>query len=117
MKKMQKFILPLLIVGAAAIMYLGYFAPRDGFGSFSDFDPNNHATKEIVVEYIDEKGVRLNRQSGSSVFYVVDADGREMMVNGPMSLPPGMDMASALVLVGHLSGNDSFHAHDVRIRN
>lgn len=117
MKKLQKLILPGLIVAAVAIMYFGYFAPRDGLGSFSNFDPNSHASQEIVVKYIDDKGVTLDRRAEASVFYVVDADGVEMQVNGPASLPPGMDMASALVLVGHLSGRDSFHAHDVRIRN
>lgn len=117
MKNLQKLILPVLVVAAVAIMYFGYFAPRDGLGSFSHFDPNSHASQEIVVKYIEEKGVSLDRAAGSSIFYVVDADGVEMQVSGPASLPPGMDMASSLVLVGHLSGRDSFHAHDVRIRN
>lgn len=113
----QKLILPLLVIAAAAIVYFGYFAPRDGLGSFSNFDPNSHASQEIVVKYISEKGVRLNRDEGSSIFYVVDGDGKEVMVSGPPSLPPGMDMASSLVLVGHLNRDNSFHAHDVRIRN
>ncbi len=117
MKKMQKFILPLLVIAAVSIMYFGYFAPRDGLGSFSSFDPNNHASQEIVVEYVVEKGVVLDKEAGSSVFYVVDADGREVQVNGPTSLPPGLDMASSLVIVGHLSSGGSFHAHDVRVRN
>ena len=117
MKNLQKLILPGLVIAAVAIMYFGYFAPRDGLGSFSDFDPSNHASQEIVVEYIDEKGVTLDRAEGSSVFYVVDSDGREVRVNGPASLPPGMDMASSIVLVGHLSSDAVFHAHDVRIRN
>ncbi len=117
MKKLQKFILPVLVVAAVAIMYFGYFAPRDGLGSFSKFDPNSHASQEIIVKYIDEKGTRLDREAGASVFYVLDADGREMRVNGPASLPPGMDAYPTIVLVGHLSGRDSFHAHEVRIRN
>ena len=117
MKKLQKFILPALIVAAIAIMYFGYFAPRDGLGSFSNFDPNSHASQEIIVKYLDEKGITLDRQAGSSVFYVVDGDGVEMLVNGPASLPPGMDAYPSIILVGHLSGRDSFHAHDVRLRN
>jgi len=115
--KYQKLILPVLVTTAVLLIYLGYFAPREGLGSFSNFDPDSHASQEIVVEYIDEKGVRLNREEGASVFYVIDADGREVMVSGPASLPPGMDMASSIVLVGHLSSNNTFHAHDVRIRN
>lgn len=117
MKKLQKFILPALIIVAVSIIYFGYFAPRDGLGSFSNFDPNNNASLEITVKYIEEKGVRLDRTSGGSIFYVVDADGREVMVSGPSSLPPGMDMASSIVLVGHLNRGNTFHAHDVRIRN
>lgn len=117
MKNLQKLILPGLVIAAVAIMYFGYFAPRDGLGSFSNFDTDNHAAQEIIVEYIDEKGVTLDRAAGASTFYVVDADGKEVMVSGPSSLPPGMDMASSLVLVGHLNRGDVFHAHDVRIRN
>ncbi|MDZ7767405.1 MAG: hypothetical protein U5K00_23815 [Melioribacteraceae bacterium] len=117
MKKLQKFILPALIIVAVSIIYFGYFAPRGGLGSFSKFDTNSNASHEIVVKFIEEKGVQRDRASGESIFYVVDADGREVMVSGPPSLPPGMDMASALVLVGHLNRNNSFHAHDVRIRN
>lgn len=117
MKKLQKFILPVLVVAAIAIMYFGYFAPRDGLGSFSKFDTDNHASLEIVVDYIEEKGVRLDREAGASIFYVVDADGREVMVNGPASLPPGMDAYPTIVLVGHLNRGNTFHAHDVRLRN
>ncbi|KUG26991.1 hypothetical protein ASZ90_003173 [hydrocarbon metagenome] len=117
MKKMQKFILPVLIIAAVAIMYFGYFAPRDGLGSFSKFDPNSHASHEIIVSLVKEKGVRLDRASGESIFYVIDADGREVLVSGPSSLPPGMNDAPTIVLVGHLNRNNSFHAHDVRIRN
>ena len=117
MQKLQKLILPGLVIAAVAIMYFGYFAPRDGLGTFSSFDTDNHASLEIVVDFVEEKGVKLDRAEGASIFYVVDADGREVMVSGPPSLPPGMDMASSLVLVGHLNRGNVFHAHDVRIRN
>lgn len=117
MQKLQKFILPVLVLAVMAAMYFVYFAPRDGLGSFSKFDTNNNASLEIIVEYVEEKGVRLDRVEGASIFYVVDADGIEVMVSGPSSLPPGMDMASSLVLVGHLNRGNTFHAHDVRIRN
>ncbi len=117
MKKLQKLILPALVLAAVSIMYFGYFAPRDGLGSFSKFDTDSHAAQEIIVDYIVDKGVTLDRAEGATIFYVVDADGLEVMVSGPASLPPGMDMASSLVLVGHLNRGNTFHAHDVRIRN
>ncbi len=113
---MQKLILPGLIVGVVAILYFIYFKPSDGLGSFSDFDPNNNASRDIFVELVKDKGVVRDRESGGTVFYVTDRDGREMKIIGPFDLPPGMDSAPSLVLTGHL-GNGYFHAHAVGLRN
>ena len=114
---LQKLILPALVLAAAATIYLSYFSPDAGLGSFSSLDPDNHAAKEIIVEHVKEKGVTVNQQSASSVFYVVDGEGTEIMVSGPGSLPEGMDEASSIVLVGHLNRDRSFHAHEVRIND
>ncbi len=113
---MQKFILPVLIISIAGILYFMYFKPSDGLGSFTDFDTNNNATRDIIVELVKDKGVIRNRESGGTIFYVLDKNGTEMKVQGPFDLPPGMDSAPTIVLNGHLT-TEYFCAHGVGLRN
>ncbi len=112
MKQTQKLILPALIVVAAILVYFLYFSPKKDLGLFSDFDPNNNANKDIRVIYVVEKGVRMDPQSGGSLFYARDRDGIEMLIQGPRDLPPGMSEAESIVLRGHLH-HEYFHAAGV----
>jgi hypothetical protein len=62
------------------IMYLGYnvyFTTKEGTGSFSDFDINSTANKNIKVELVQEKGSESGRGSN---FFVKDKNGVEKMV-------------------------------------
>ncbi len=112
MKNFQKFILPLLIIVFVILVYIIYFSPKEGLGSFSDFDPNNTANKDIRVELVKEKGIRKDQQSGSSIFYARDRNGTEIMVQAPLMLPPTIESSSVIVLRGHLH-KEYFHAADV----
>ena len=109
MKILQKLILPLLLLLIVFIIYKFYFA-KTGLGSFDDFDPNNNAVKEIQVQLLVDKGIQ--QQGGAVTFYVADKNGKEVMVNGEVSLPAGFEKATVIILKGHLSGS-SFHAHEV----
>jgi cytochrome c-type biogenesis protein CcmE len=110
MKKLQKLILPLLLVIVVFIIYKFYFATDGKLGSFTDFDSNNNAVKEIRVELLADRGISKN---GSDItFYVSDTNNKIMMVSGSLNLPSGFDNAKIIILRGHLSGN-SFHAHEV----
>ncbi|HQF41886.1 MAG TPA: hypothetical protein PK073_03155 [Ignavibacteriaceae bacterium] len=111
MKTIQKLILPLLVLLVIFIIYKFYFA-KSGLGSFSDFDPNNTAVKEIRVQLVVDRGV--TRQGDSFVFYASDKNGTIMMINGEIALPQGFDSADVIILKGHLSGS-SFHAHEVSL--
>ena len=104
MKHLQKFILPLLVIAIIALVYFVYFS-KEGLGSFSDFDVNNSASKDIKVEILHEKGINNN------AFFVIDKTGKEVLVNAD-HLPSGIESAKVVVLRGHLN-KDSFHAHDV----
>jgi len=104
MKHIQKFILPLLVIVIIALVYFVYFT-AEGLGSFSDFDVNNSASKDIKVEILHEKGINNN------AFFVIDKTGKEVLVHAD-HLPSGFESVKIVVLRGHLN-KDSFHAHDV----
>lgn len=104
MKHLQKLILPLLVIIIIALVYFIYFS-KEGLGSFSDFDTNNSAVKDIKVEILQEKGINNNE------FFAVDKTGKVVLVHADR-IPLGLESAKIIVLRGHLN-KDSFHAHDV----
>lgn len=116
MKNIQKLILPALVIFIMGILYFTYFAPSDELGSFARLDSNSNASVPIIVKLVKEKGVQRT-QDGSYVFYVVDKDNKEVLINGLKDLPPGMNDSKSMVLTGHLSGKESFHAHGIELRN
>ena len=110
MKKLQKLILPLMILIIVFLIYSIYFSPQKGLGSFSDFDPNNNANKDIKVRIVQEKGI--TRDQEASIFYAVDKNGTEVMVQAPLMLPQNIETANEVILRGHLH-KEYFHAHEV----
>jgi cytochrome c-type biogenesis protein CcmE len=110
MKNLQKFILPILIIVVISIVYTVYFSPKKGLGSFSDFDPNNSAVKDIRVKLIQDREI-TKTPGGGSAFFVSDKDNNVVQVNAD-KVPQGFESAETIILRGHLSQN-SFHAHDV----
>ncbi|MBN1300152.1 MAG: cytochrome c maturation protein CcmE [Melioribacteraceae bacterium] len=112
---MQKIILPILLLVVVTIIYFGYFSPTDELGSFSSFDTNNTANREIIVKLVAEKGFQRDVQNNATIFYVLDKNGVEVMVSGPSNLPPGMDDVKTIVLRGHLH-DGYFHASEVITR-
>ena len=111
MKNLQKFILPLLLIIIIAIIYFIYFSPKEGLGSFNDFDPNNSAVKDIRVMLIVERGINQTPEGGA-VFFVSDKDNNVLQVNAD-KIPAGLESAEIIILKGHLSQGNAFHAHDV----
>lgn len=107
MKALQKLILPLLIIIVIAIVYIFYFKPSESLGSFADFDPTNHAVKEIRVQ------VLLDREISRTSFYAADRFGTIVFVSAD-NLPQGIETVQTVILLGHLSSKESFHAHTVQ---
>ncbi|PIW69869.1 MAG: hypothetical protein COW08_04845 [Ignavibacteriales bacterium CG12_big_fil_rev_8_21_14_0_65_30_8] len=105
MKSLQKFVLPLLIVVVIAMIYLFYFKPDNRLGSFSTFDTNNSAVKDIKVKVLVERGINSNS------FYVSDNDGTVVLVQAD-KIPDGIQNSETIVLRGHLN-KESFHAHEI----
>jgi cytochrome c-type biogenesis protein CcmE len=110
MKYAQKFILPVLIVAAILLVYNVYFSPKEGLGSFADFDPNNSAVKDIRVKIVFDKGFEKSSHGGAQ-FYAADKNNNTLVVNAD-KVPEGIESTEIVILRGHLSQN-SFHAHDV----
>ena len=107
MKGLQKLILPGLIIIVIAMIYLFYFAQESDLGSFSDFDTNNSAVKDIRVQILLDRGINNNS------FYASDKTGKVVLVSAD-NLPEGIESAKTVVLQGHLN-KDAFHAHNVLI--
>jgi cytochrome c-type biogenesis protein CcmE len=110
MKNIQKLILPVLLLGIIALIYFIYFSPQEGLGSFSDFDPNNNAVKDIRVKLVQEQGINKTTEGGA-VFFTEDKNKTVVQVNAD-KIPAGLESAETVVLKGHLS-QGGFHAHDV----
>ncbi|QQS36331.1 MAG: hypothetical protein IPM56_19175 [Ignavibacteriales bacterium] len=112
MKKIQKLILPLLLIAGAYLIYSVYFTKSKGLGSFSDFDPNNNAVKDIRVVLVIDRGI-TSTPDGGAVFFAEDRNKSVVQVNAD-KIPSGLNGASIVVLKGHLT-QSGFHAHAVEI--
>ena len=110
MKILQKFILPVLIIAAVFLVYKFYFDKGSELGSYSDFDPNNSAVKEIRVQLLADRGIE--QHGGEVSFFTSDKNGKVVLVSGSLMLPEGFENAKVIILRGHLNQN-GFHAHEV----
>jgi cytochrome c-type biogenesis protein CcmE len=110
MKILQKFILPILIVATVFLVYKFYFDKGSELGSYSDFDPNNSAVKEIRVQLLADRGIE--QQGGEVSFFTSDKNGKVVLVSGSLMLPEEFENAKVIILRGHLN-QGGFHAHEV----
>ena len=111
MKSLQKLILPALLIVVISIVYFVYFAPSEELGAFSDFDPNNNAVKDIKVLIVRDRGISPTGQGGAT-FFVSDKNNLIVQVNADQ-VSANLETADILILRGHLSSGDVFHAHEV----
>lgn len=61
MKKIQKLVLPLLVIIIIAILYFSYFASSDELGDFTRFEPNSNASLPIIVKLVKEKAFKEHK--------------------------------------------------------
>lgn len=112
MKNPNKYILPFLVLAIIGAIYFIYFSPFKGLGSFSDFDPNSHAQKEIKVKLVHELGIH-QAEDGTRVYFTAeDKTGRRMRIEAPHPLPEYFHDQTEALLTGHLHG-DLFAATSV----
>ena len=110
MKNLQKLILPLLVLLVAFIIYTFYFDKKAGLGSFDDFDPNNNAVKEILVQIVPNQ--TIDPAAGNFNFSVTDKNGKVIQAFGSASLPEDIQKAETIILKGHVT-QSGFCTHEV----
>lgn len=115
MKFLQKLILPLLLAIVIFLIYSIYFSSKKGLGSFSDFNTNNSANKDIKVEIIRNKEIKKDFQNKTVTFYVRDKNGKVEIVQAPLPLPEDFDKAKDIYLRGHLH-TEYFHAAEILLQ-
>lgn len=114
MTRSVKLIIPaIIIVFLAYLGYSVYFTSKEGTESFSKFDINSTAGKNIKVVLVQEKGFTPN-QEGGVTFFVRDKNGVEKKVILGKELPPGIKNSKTAILTGHLH-SDYFHATEVEL--
>lgn len=111
MNFIKKLTIPLLLIILISLMYTFYFSDK-GLGSFTTFDTNNNANKEIRVKIVHEKGINIDQQNGTVNFYAADKNGIQYLVEAPVS--GNLQSALEVVLTGHLH-TDHFHATGIEI--
>ncbi|NNG27495.1 MAG: hypothetical protein HKM87_08210, partial [Ignavibacteriaceae bacterium] len=95
MKILQKFIFPILLLAVIALVYTVYFSPSKGLGSFSDFDPNNNAVKDIKVNLLVDRGINLDSHGGAT-FYTSDKGGNVVLINAD-KVPAEIESAKVVI--------------------
>lgn len=114
MVKIQKFVLPALVSVTVLTIYIFYFSSAKGLGSFKDYDPYSHAQKEIVVKFVNEKGIQRTDEGQKILFYVEDRHGTQMPIQSEEPLPGGVENSKTLTLTGHICGG-SYELVDIEI--
>lgn len=112
MKNIKKLIMPALLIAVIALIYFTYFQKK-GLGNFDDFDTNNNANKEIIVQVVKEKGANEDRDNQSVSFFAVDKKGVEVLVQAPLPLPALFENLDKIKLKGHRHP-DHFHATEIK---
>ena len=77
---------------------------------FDDFDPNNNAVKEIVVQIVPNQ--TIDPAAGSFNFSVADKNGKVLQAFGSAPLPEGIQTAETVILKGHVN-QSGFCTHEV----
>jgi hypothetical protein len=112
-KSVKLIILTIIIVFLVYLAYSVYFTSKEGTETFSKFDVNSTASKNIRVELVQEKGITPNPEGGVT-FFVKDKSGIEKKVMLGKELPQGINNSKSLTLTGHLHG-DYFHATEAEV--
>ncbi|MEW6652376.1 MAG: hypothetical protein AB1394_02790 [Bacteroidota bacterium] len=104
MKLLQKLISPILIGLIILIMYLFYFSPYKGLGSFNDYDPNSHVQKEIVVKVVRDLGVQQTADGSKISFYTEDKNGVRMPIEISSEFKSLVESSEIITMTGHICG-------------
>lgn len=105
MKKVQKYILPLLGIAAVIMIYIFYFSPAKRPGTFDEIDKDAHIQKEVKVRILQNEGIDRTSNPEKAFFNVLDAKGtRARVAISKVDLPLNIDKADLVTIVGHFHG-------------
>ena len=107
-KSVKLAFLTIIFLFLAYLGYSVYTSSQADSVTFSKFDINSTASKNIKVEIVKDKGIIPNPDGGVT-FYAKDREGIEKKVSLGKELPPGNDYSKKVTLTGHLH-SDHFHA-------
>lgn len=102
MKQIQKLIIPFFVGLIILTMYLFYFSPFKGLGSFKDFDPDSHAQKEIDVKVVHDLGIQLSQDGSKITFFAEDRNGSQMPIQLSSEFKSGIENSEVITMTGHL---------------
>ncbi len=105
MKKIEKFILPALVVFLVGIVYFTYFAPTDKLGDFSKFGVSE-INQRINVLIIKESKVSKNANGEIISFSVKDKNNIVKRISLHEPISSTILNAEIVELLGHMHGND-----------
>ncbi len=113
MKKLEKFLLPALLVFVLAVIYFSYFAPTEKLGDFSKFG-GTEISQTINVLIVKESG--FGRNANGDIISFKAKDKKNVIANVNLHEPAteGLENAEIVELLGHMHGND-FSAAGIKI--
>ncbi len=114
MIKLNKLILPILIIAAFFLIYKFYFAPTNELGSFSIFSTSSEINQEINVEIVPSKGFGKNKNGQIISFYAKDKNGKIVLIAVHNPLTNEIKDAKTVTLMGHMH-TESFSAAKVTV--
>ncbi|MCF6271019.1 MAG: hypothetical protein L3J41_15000 [Melioribacteraceae bacterium] len=113
MKKLEKLILPALIMIVLVVIYSTYFAPTEKLGDFTMFG-GSEINQRINVIILKERGVRKTDNGDIISFRAKDINNKIVTVSLREPEPASILNASIVELLGHMHGND-FTAAKVKV--
>lgn len=102
MKILNKLIIPAGVLAIILIMYLFYFSPYKGLGSFSEYDPNSHAVKDIVVKVVHDLGIQSSQDGSKIQFYTEDKNGVQKQIVVSSDYKSIVEDSEIITMTGHI---------------
>ncbi len=105
MKNLNKLIIPAGVLTIILLMYLFYFSPYKGLGSFNEFDPNSHAMKDIVVKVVHDLGIQPSVDGSKIQFYTEDKNGIQKQIVVTSDYKSIIEGSEIITMTGHFCTN------------
>ncbi|MEW6506174.1 MAG: hypothetical protein AB1432_00355 [Bacteroidota bacterium] len=106
MRKISKFILPLMAATVLAVIYFVYFAPSKELGSFSKFGGSSEINQQINVSIVKEGGFERDANGRIISFYAKDKNNLSIKITLHEPVTDDIVDAEVVELMGHMHENN-----------